>query len=44
MTVDPPDTFYWGLTDLKGMVLVEQKLCKRPSKSSVTYNLQFYMM
>ena len=44
MTVDPPDTFYWELTDLRGMVLVEQELCKRPSKPSVTDNLQLYRL
>ena len=39
-----PNTFCWELTDLRGMVFVEQELCKRPSKPSVTDNLQLYRL
>ena len=44
MTVVPPNTFCLELTGLRGMVFVEQELCKRPSKPSVTDNLQLYRL
>ena len=44
MTAGLPYTFYWKFTNLMRVVLTEQELCKRPSTSTVIYNLQFYIL